>query len=120
MASKQPARQPVRPKEIDYAATDAADAAEEEATGTRQVFQLPLGDDEMLELVLPRKWKRFKFLRKMSQGDMWGAIETVGFSPAQLDRLEDAEVTEEEFEAAVKRLGETLTGKSSASERSGS
>ncbi|MFW5415106.1 hypothetical protein J0910_00335 [Nocardiopsis sp. CNT-189] len=97
---------------------DAAETADAEATGRQIVFRMPLGDGETLELVLPRRWKRFKFMRRMSQGDLWGAIETVGFSEEQLERLEDADVTEEEFEEAIRRLGETLTGKSQDSKES--
>lgn len=48
----------------------------------------------------------------MSSGDLWGAIEAIGFAEEQLDRLEEADISEEEFEQAVRTLGESLTGKS--------
>ncbi|TQN30618.1 hypothetical protein FHX37_0500 [Haloactinospora alba] len=91
---------------------DAAEAAEAEAEDRRHVLQVPTGDGENLELVLPKRWKRFKFMRRMSSGDLWGAIEAIGFAEEQLDRLEEADISEEEFEQAVRTLGESLTGKS--------
>ncbi|GAA1766223.1 hypothetical protein [Streptomonospora arabica] len=95
---------------------DAAEAAEAEATDRRYVLQVPTGEGETLELVLPRRWKRFKFMRRMAAGDLWGAIEVIGFAEEQMERLEEADIDEDEFEASVKALAQAVTGSSEGAE----
>lgn len=81
----------------------------------RMIFQIA-----DVDLVLPRKWKRFKFMRRLRSGDLWGALEAI-WPPAkdendeeeihpELAKLEELEVDEDEFRLTIERLGETLMG----------
>lgn len=95
--------------------TTAAEASENEATEHEQgrhVLMLPLGEGtDPLTVVLPRKLKRFKVMRKMAAGDLFGALEVLGASEDELDKLEDAEVDEKEFASVIEHVGKALAGK---------
>lgn len=82
----------------------------------RMIFQI-----SDVDLLLPRKWKRFKFMRRLRSGDLWGALEAI-WPPTndkdgeeevhpELAKLEELEVDEDEFRLTIERLGETLMGK---------
>lgn len=88
----------------------AAEKVAEESTGNKRV--LSIGDDFSAEI--PRKFKRFKFMRAMSRGDLWAALEAVwpgtededgNYVNEVLDRLENMDVDEDELLAVVEALG---------------
>jgi hypothetical protein len=62
-----------------------------------------------LELVIPRKFKRFKFARRAAQNDFVGALEVV-FGPEALEPLDDIEMNAEEWERFMTSLGEAVGG----------
>jgi hypothetical protein len=97
----------------------AAKAVRDEATGKPRVFvwnyKVETDDggteDRQLELVIPRKYKRFKFARKLASGDVMSALELV-FGVEAVSDLEDLEMDDDEFDLFMERLGEALGGTS--------
>lgn len=97
----------------------AAKAASDEATGKPRVFvwkyKVETDDgeteDRQLELVIPKKYKRFKFARKLASGDVMSALELV-FGVEAVSDLEDLEMDDDEFDLFMERLGEALGGTS--------
>jgi hypothetical protein len=100
--------------------TTAAEAAHQEATGKRTrifvwKYQVEPAEPDMVpeertvELVIPRKFKRFKFARKAGAGDFIGALEVV-FGVEALEPLEDMDLDAEEWEDFMTRLGEAIGG----------
>ena len=103
------------PKSVaDALSETAAEAVHAEATGkTRTVAFGPAFTAE-----LPEKWKRFKFMRAMARGDMGAALDAV-WPPASdgtphpvVAAIEDLDLTEEEFNAAMESLAEAVAGTS--------
>lgn len=96
----------------------AAKAASDEATGKSRVFTWKytvendgVTEDRQLELVIPKKYKRFKFARKLASGDVMSALELV-FGADAVSDLEDLEMDDDEFDLFMERLGEALGGTS--------
>jgi hypothetical protein len=97
----------------------AAEAAFDEVKGKSRIFVWtytvePPNPDEapekrVLELTIPRKFKRFKFARKAGAGDFVGALEVV-FGAEALEPLEDLDMDQEEWEDFMNRLGEAIAG----------
>ncbi|MFI0481744.1 hypothetical protein [Actinomadura sp. 9N215] len=90
-------------------------AEEAERRETRVTF----GDGpDAITLVVPRRWQRFKFLRRINSGDIIGALESV-FGVEQVERLDEIDIDEKEFsdvlETLAEALGGTSAGNSSAS-----
>lgn len=74
---------------------EAVKASEREATGRApKIFQV--GDD--IQLILPNKWKRAKFLKAMNRGDIWGAFEAIWPDVPAWEKDEDTgeEIRDEE------------------------
>mgnify|MGYP001101971580 CR=1 FL=1 len=67
--------------------------------------------DGAITLTVPAKWKRFKFLRCINGGDIYGAIEAV-FGLDQAALLDDLETDEDEFGSVLEKLAEGLAGTS--------
>jgi hypothetical protein len=95
----------------------AAKAAHAEATGKSRTFtwdhkvEGPGGEVgvETMSLEIPRKFKRFKFSRRVAAGDYLGALEVV-FGRDVLEPLEDWDMDAEEFEGFMTALGEAIGG----------
>lgn len=97
----------------------AAEAVHAEAKGKSRTFvwkyqpettspdQVP--EEKVLTLVIPRKFKRFKFARKAGAGDFIGALEVV-FGAEALEPLEDMDMDAEEWEKFMTELGEAIGG----------
>lgn len=108
-----------------------AEAAEAEALGnTPRTITFGEGDDAVT-LHVPRKWKRFKFMRALTRGDIGAALEAIWPPSPVLDEqgrhqrdvagnlmyddhpqlvlLEEADVTEEEFNAVLEKLGAAVS-----------
>lgn len=122
----------------------AVQASEDEANKKPpKIFQV----GEEIQLILPDKWRRAKFLKAFHSGDIWGAFTAIwpdvpvyekddetgeeirdpetGERKPVLDRdgdpeldthpelakLEEAEMSEDEFHLLLERLGETLMGR---------
>lgn len=100
------------------ASLGAAKAASDEANGKTggRVFvwkykDEETGEDRQFTLALPRKYKRFKFAKKLATGDIVGALAViVGPNSPALEELEDLELDDEEFEIFMERLGEAIGG----------
>lgn len=106
----------------------AAKAAHAEAEGRVKVLTIGEGDDQIV-LEIPRKWKRFKFMRALKRGDIAGAVDaiwppTVGEDGEEVPhpsvaKLEEADLEDDEFdgvlEVLAKSLGGTSAGNSQAS-----
>lgn len=96
----------------------AAEHAHAEATGKKdRTFtwvhkeETPDGVQEMTwSVVVPRKFKRFKFARRANSGDYMGALEVVFGDPEVLAPLEDWNLDAEEFQAIMEALGEAVGG----------
>lgn len=94
----------------------AAQAAHEEATGKPRIFtwvHKEERDGEPVEmeisLVIPKKFKRFKFAKLGAEGNYIGALQVV-FGAEALDPLDDWDIDAEEFELFMERLGEAISG----------
>lgn len=94
----------------------AAEAVADESTGNE--YELRIGE---FSAKIPRKFKRFKFMRAMSRGDLWAALESVWPNTKDedgnevnpvLDQLEDMDIDEDELLAVVEALGNSLAGTS--------
>jgi hypothetical protein len=99
---------------------------------TRKVFQISIeGEEEPVTLVLPLSWKRLRFTRAMSKGDIWAAFESIWppvpvvdeetgepeldidgepktMDSPEMEQLADLDINEDEFRMILERLGETL------------
>lgn len=110
---------------------DKADEAPAEAIAAEVAGKTPrtltFGEGEgAVELEIPRKWKRFKFMRSLARGDISAALESVWLPIKSRDEdgnevvsenpalavLEELEIDETEFETALERLAEALSGTS--------
>ncbi|MEV0151532.1 MULTISPECIES: hypothetical protein [unclassified Nonomuraea] len=93
--------------------TTAAQAAHDEAKGKSRAFTWTHTDDDgqdhVLELAIPRKFKRFKFARRAGAGDFVGALEVV-FGLRALEPMEEWEMDAEEWERFMTALGEAIGG----------
>lgn len=120
----------------------AVDASHDDAKRKPpKIFQV--GED--IQMILPDKWKRAKFMKAMHNGDLWAAFASIwpdvpvyetdddgnpvlddeGQKIPVLDRdgdpetethpelakLEEVDMTEDEFQLLLERLGETLMGR---------
>jgi hypothetical protein len=101
------------------ASLGAAKAASDEANGSKngRVFVWKYkgddGSDQQFTLSLPRKYKRFKFAKKLATGDIVGALGViVGPDSPALEELEELELDDDEFELFMERLGEAIGGTS--------
>lgn len=83
-------------------------AREAESRGTRITFGT--GPDTVT-LTVPRKWQRFKFLRRINSGDVIGALESV-FGVEAVESLDEIEIDEHEFSEVLETLAEALGGTS--------
>lgn len=103
----------------DTKVTQAAEAAEAEATGRRKTVTFGDGDDA-ITLEIPRKWKRFKFLRALGRGDIGAALEAI-WQPIPDEKgelqthpsvlaLEEVDIDEDDFKIVLEALGEALGG----------
>ncbi len=93
----------------------SAKAASDEAKGKTRIFVWKYTDDDGKEqeisLVIPKKYKRFKFSRKLASGDVMAALEVV-FGVEAVSEVEEIAMDDEEFEVFMERLGEALAGTS--------
>lgn len=123
----------------------AVQASEDDAFRKPPKIFMVTGTD--ISMVIPHRWKRAKFLKAFSRGDIWGAFqsiwpdvpvyekdeetgeeirdpETGERKPAvdrdgepelethpELAKLEEVDMSEEEFQLLLERLGETLMGR---------
>jgi hypothetical protein len=102
----------------------AVEAAEAEATGKDRTITFGEGD-EAATFDLPRKWKRFKFMRALRRGDISGCLDAI-WPPSQekdpmtgemvdkphevVEQIENLDIGEDDFEAAFEALGNALGG----------
>lgn len=101
----------------DTAKAGAAEAANAEATRKRRTITFGQGDDAV-EVNLPRKWKRFKFVRAIGRGDIATALEAIwppgkGEDGEPVDHptllaLDDLDIDDAEFETALEALAQAL------------
>lgn len=110
----------------------AVDAVEAEATGKDRTITFGAGEDAAT-FDLPRKWKRFRFMRAMARGDMAGCLDAI-WPPSKekdpitgqmvdkphpiVEEIEDLDLAEEDFEAAFEALGNALGGTSAGNSSS--
>lgn len=88
--------------------TEAAEAVAAEAEKSPKDVTFGTGEDA-LTLTIPRKWKRFKFMRALSRGDVAVAMEAV-FGPDMAALLEEIEMTEDEFTEAMETIAKAIGG----------
>lgn len=109
----------------------AAKAAADE--GSKKAKTLTFGDGEdALTVDLPRKWKRFKFMRAMARGDVAGCLDAI-WPPTKgkdalgqevdephptVAQIEELDLDDEEFLDAFEQLGEAIGGTSSGNSNS--
>lgn len=67
----------------------AVEASKDEAHGKPPKIFMVSGTD--ISLVLPRRWKRAKFLKAFSRGDIWGAFQAIWPDVPTYERDEDTE-----------------------------
>lgn len=65
--------------------------------------------EEAVTLDIPRKWKRFKFMRRLNSGDMVGALECV-FGVEAVEQLDELDLTEDEFTDSLEVIAKALGG----------
>lgn len=110
----------------------AVKAAEAEATGKARTITFGEGDDART-FELPRKWKRFKFMRAIARGDMAACLDSI-WPPSKekdpltgqdvdkphpvVEQIEDLDIDEDDFERAFEALGEALGGTSAGNSNS--
>lgn len=110
----------------------AAEAAADEGTGAARTITFGSGDDAV-SFEVPRKWKRFKFMRALARNDMAGCLDSIWPPSKEKDRLtgemvevphpivaeiEELEITDEDFQAAFEALGHALGGTSAGNSES--
>lgn len=112
--STNPEREAEREAEARAVAAEAGDEAK------RREIVFHEGEDDELRIELPRKWKRFKFIRALTRGDVFAALESI-WPPSENDKgepidnpvliqLEELDITDEEFEDALQQVAEALGG----------
>lgn len=110
----------------------AVEAAEAEATGKDRTITFGEGEDART-FELPRKWKRFKFMRAMARGDMAACLDSI-WPPSKekdpitgqlvdkphevVEQIEELDIDEDDFEAAFEALGNALGGTSAGNSSS--
>jgi hypothetical protein len=102
-----------------------ATAAADEAGKGPKTLTFGEGEDA-LTVDVPRKWKRFKFMRAMARGDVAGCLDAI-WPPSKgrdalgqeidephptVAQIEDLELDDEEFLAAFEGLADALGGTS--------
>lgn len=95
-------RKPAEDREL----TVEAIVAESEGAPQEVLFGDP---EDGIRLVIPRKWKRFKFMRAVARGDMIAALEAV-FGAEAIEPLDELDVTEEQFTAVLEQIAASLGG----------
>lgn len=98
---------------------DAVEALKDETAKTPRTITIGDGDDA-LTLEIPRKFKRFKFMRALSAGDMGRALSaiwqpTIGEDGEPVDHpaleaMDDLELDDDEFNAAMEAIGRAVGG----------
>lgn len=88
--------------------TEAAEAAANEVDDGPRTVTFGTGE-KAVTLDIPRKWKRFKFMRRVNAGDIIGALEVV-FGEECVEQLDDLDVTEQEFTDAIETVAKALGG----------
>lgn len=101
-----------------------AKAVADEATKALRTLTLGEGGDAVT-VEIPRKWKRFKFLRALNRGDIPTALEaiwqptvtvvageTVTTDHPSITLLEESDLTQEDFDSAMEQIAEALGGTS--------
>lgn len=86
----------------------SAKAVNDEATNTGVVLAVEAGDTTVT-LTVPKKWKRFKFIKAISSGDAYGALSAV-FGEDQLEPLFELDVDEDALTGLLESLAEALGG----------
>lgn len=110
----------------------AVEAAEAEATGKARTITFGEGEDART-FDLPRKWKRFKFMRALGRGDIAGCLDSI-WPPSKakdpitgqmvdkphpvVEEIEDLDIDEDDFERAFEALGNALGGTSAGNSSS--
>lgn len=110
----------------------AVEATEAEATGKARTITFGEGEDART-FELPRKWKRFKFMRALARGDMSGCLDSI-WQPSKekdpttgqmvekphpiVEEIEDLDASEDDFERAFEALGNALGGTSAGNSSS--
>lgn len=104
----------------------AVEAAKDEGEGNARTITFGSGDGAA-SYELPRKWKRFKFMRALARNDISACLDSIWPPTREKDRLsgemvevphpvvteiEDMEITGEDFQAAFEALGHALGGTS--------
>ena len=104
----------------------AAEAAHDEGVDAARTITFGSGD-EAATFELPRKWKRFKFMRAMARGDIAGCLDSI-WPPSKekdpltgqmvdkphpiVEQIENLDIDDDDFAAAFERLGEAVGGTS--------
>lgn len=97
----------------------AVDALHEETTKTPRTITFGSGDDA-LTLDIPRKFKRFKFMRALSSGDLGKALTAI-WEPVPgpdgepedhpaLAALDELDMDDQEFNDAMEAIGRAVGG----------
>ena len=110
----------------------AVQAATDEAEGKSRTITFGEGEDAAT-FDLPRKWKRFRFMRALGRGDIAGCLDSI-WPPSKekdpmtgqmvdkphpvVEQIEDLDVDEADFEAAFEALGNALGGTSAGNSSS--
>ncbi|MBT2213457.1 hypothetical protein [Actinomadura sp. NEAU-AAG7] len=69
-----------------------------------------IGDGpDAVTLTVPRKWQRFRFLRRINSGDVIGALESV-FGAEAVEALDDIEIDDVQFDEILETLAGALSG----------
>jgi len=101
--------------------------------GEKRPRTLTFGEGEgALTVEVPRKWKRFKFMRAMARGDVAGCLDSI-WPPTKgkdalgqdvdephpvVAQIEDLDLDDEEFLAAFEGLADALGGTSAGNSSS--
>jgi hypothetical protein len=97
------------------AAGQPAEAAHDESTGKTRIWVWTHKQEDesgevtesTLSLVIPRKFKRFKFMRRIAQGDLVGALELV-FGADALLPMDDWDMANDEWDDIQTSLNEAI------------
>lgn len=102
-----------------------AKAAAEEGAKKPKTITFGEGDDA-LTVEVPRKWKRFKFMRALARGDVAACLDAI-WPPSKgkdalgqpteephpiVAQVEDLDLDDDEFIAAFEQLGQAMGGTS--------
>jgi hypothetical protein len=109
----------------------AVQAAADEGEGRPRTLTFGQGEDAVT-VEVPRKWKRFKFMRAMARGDVAGCLDSI-WPPTKgkdalgqdvdephpvVAQIEDLDLDDEEFLAAFEGLADALGGTSAGNSSS--